>query len=1080
MPEVSLDLSLQQLVERGEPTTASVLTPQLLASLEANYWIGTVGQLLQATLNAGHGATPHEAFGVSREQLEALVDHLVAGLPEETVGALQSPRDFALGALLEDDELEGSLLRFEAPESLPPEACLIHEMSPIVDQGSRGTCVACAATGVHEWDRLRRDEPDTDAVSIQHLYYRCKKRDGSRGPGTYSSIAVDELVKSGQCLASTWPYNPAVIRGNEGHGPPPPGVVAEARDHRVERKHAVEGNDVNRIKAALAGYETAVGSLRGRPLLFGIPLHASFMGAETARTGRVLMPLPGEKQRGGHAMVLVGYRDGSAPGGGYFIIRNSWGEGWGAENEDGPGHAHLPYAYIQQYGRAWAWGFFDADEAELLEGAPVPAAEPRAAVSLGRRHDDGGEVPFDLSTLNRHFVALGTTGSGKTQLCKLLVQRALAAGVPTIAVDPQGDVAAMADLLDIGDVRDKGLDETLWRSLRDTVEPVVFTPSSDAGIPICANPLSSRTVAERAAGPRAMREVELLASILVARLDTLPSSKTERKHYEFAVSRALEHGLASGRLERIEQLQDLITDPPERLRELLEDTVGGRRLEKLRKSFRMLLNSADWYGFGYGVPLDIDVLIGRKHNPSGKTRLSVIYLNTLLDSPQKDHFVSLLAESVVQWMFRNPPQETGLPQFLLFIDELGAFIPNPTLPKPRCKDILVTLFKQGRKYGVSCVGASQSVSDFDYRALGQVNSLCVGALKTDQDVDRVARRLVGSSADLGETLGGLGVGEFFLLTPGASEPVRFQAPLSVCVDRTVSEGELGDLVLDSQRRTFGHWTDTPSPSANPTARAPTPEPPAPAAKPDTPAPAAKKPPPQPPSRRPPKRVAPPPRIEPEPEPMHEPQGAPPKADVLAPVRWLVGKGNALKRLRKATAKASAKVERVEAISLPTWRVVVQFERPGLFGFGKKEESATLYFEAITGKVLDVDKGRLHFEEHVTEAHIDQDDLLADFDLRPTRRADSAVVPVNYRHKEFSKARASSLAARKVALVPDFDAVKILQVEPVLLPVWQGVLLHPSGRRSAGPCIDGLFGVLLEGVGGADLRSLQAGLRRPPE
>jgi C1A family cysteine protease len=49
------------------------------------------------------------------------------------------------------------------------------------------------------------------------------------------------------------------------------------------------------------------------------------------------MPAPNENVVGGHAVVAVGYDDSQSR----FIIRNSWGTGWGMK-----GYFTLLYAYL--------------------------------------------------------------------------------------------------------------------------------------------------------------------------------------------------------------------------------------------------------------------------------------------------------------------------------------------------------------------------------------------------------------------------------------------------------------------------------------------------------------------------------------------------------------------------------------------------------------------------------------------------------------------------------------------------------------------------------------------------------------
>src|SRR6202521_2528831 len=62
-----------------------------------------------------------------------------------------------------------------------------------------------------------------------------------------------------------------------------------------------------------------------------------------AQTGHAPMPGRNERAVGGHAVMAVGYDDASQT----FLVRNSWGAGWGMA-----GYFTLPYAYLIQPGLA--------------------------------------------------------------------------------------------------------------------------------------------------------------------------------------------------------------------------------------------------------------------------------------------------------------------------------------------------------------------------------------------------------------------------------------------------------------------------------------------------------------------------------------------------------------------------------------------------------------------------------------------------------------------------------------------------------------------------------------------------------
>ena len=83
-----------------------------------------------------------------------------------------------------------------------------------------------------------------------------------------------------------------------------------------------------------------------------IPVYNSwYQSAETRRSGRITMRIGNEQAAGGHAVCLVGYQDtASSPGGGYFIVRNSWDTTWAYQSPYGGGYGTIPYQYIANDG----------------------------------------------------------------------------------------------------------------------------------------------------------------------------------------------------------------------------------------------------------------------------------------------------------------------------------------------------------------------------------------------------------------------------------------------------------------------------------------------------------------------------------------------------------------------------------------------------------------------------------------------------------------------------------------------------------------------------------------------------------
>jgi hypothetical protein len=83
----------------------------------------------------------------------------------------------------------------------------------------------------------------------------------------------------------------------------------------------------------------------------------------------------------------------------------------------------------------------DADGNDVVLGAPArlrPTATDAAGLVIGTA--SGERVVIDPAVLTTHVAIVGSAGSGKTWMAKVVVEEAIRNGVPVLAIDPQGDL----------------------------------------------------------------------------------------------------------------------------------------------------------------------------------------------------------------------------------------------------------------------------------------------------------------------------------------------------------------------------------------------------------------------------------------------------------------------------------------------------------------------------------------------------------------------------------------------------------------------------------------------------------------
>lgn len=188
-----------------------------------------------------------------------------------------------------------------------------------------GNCTANAIAGAMEFDALRQGVKHATTPSRLFVYYNERVMTGTQGQDSGGQIrdGIKSIVNQGDCPENRWPYLQKMVTEK-----PAAGCYSQAKSFKALKYQRIDHN-LDHMKACLAS---------GFPFVFGFVVYSSFQGASVMRTGHLGMPRKGEKMVGLHAVVACGYDDAKR----WFIVRNSWGSGWGID-----GYYTMPYEYLQ-------------------------------------------------------------------------------------------------------------------------------------------------------------------------------------------------------------------------------------------------------------------------------------------------------------------------------------------------------------------------------------------------------------------------------------------------------------------------------------------------------------------------------------------------------------------------------------------------------------------------------------------------------------------------------------------------------------------------------------------------------------
>ena len=477
----------------------------------------------------------------------------------------------------------------------------------------------------------------------------------------------------------------------------------------------------------------------------------------------------------------------------------------------------------------------------FLGGAIDPATHERTT------DDDTSHTHVATDKLTTHGVIVGMTGSGKTGLGVIVIEEALQAGLPVLAIDPKGDLTnlcltfpdlAAADFRPwIDEAQAKAADKTpdqfaadqaaLWTkglagwglagadigSLRSGTDFTIYTPGSEAGVAL--NIVGSLQVPEDMSDAEVVAdEIEGYVSGLLGLVGVEADPLSSREH--ILLSNLINHSWTQGLPLDLMTLVGQIATPPIRKLGVFELDQFFPESDRMALAMKLngLLASPAFAAWAAGPPLDIASML---YTADGSPRCAIITTAHLSDD-ERQFVTSLVLSKLVTWM-RRQSGTTDL-RAMLYMDEVAGYLP-PTANPPTKKPIML-LMKQARAFGVGVVLSTQNPVDIDYKAISNAGTWMIGRLQTDQDKSRLLDGMSSASGGVdvqavGDRISGLGKREFMLRRAGTEQPEVFTTRWAMSYLRgPMTRDQIADMMRDVKAAApAASPTATPAPAAAP-------------------------------------------------------------------------------------------------------------------------------------------------------------------------------------------------------------------------------------------------------------------------
>lgn len=237
---------------------------------------------------------------------------------------------------------------------------------PVRNQGEFGWCVALSLTSA--MGIMESIQGDCSFPSDPHLWYQGGGALDDRLGGWFIERALQTAQRHTLVAQPVWPYS--TLHGEMARTQPSDTTLEQLGRYRLANFRTLDKGDVDGIKSALS---------QQFPVLYSLPvfcdsgwLAIGSSGTIDEQQGTIRLPeaigdrctsSSGSFQgcydaepgclAGYHALLIIGYDDSTET----FLIRNSWGEGWGDN-----GYGTISYDYVRSFGRGggYPWTDFSA------------------------------------------------------------------------------------------------------------------------------------------------------------------------------------------------------------------------------------------------------------------------------------------------------------------------------------------------------------------------------------------------------------------------------------------------------------------------------------------------------------------------------------------------------------------------------------------------------------------------------------------------------------------------------------------------------------------------------------------------